>query len=166
MHALYPPSGSAFFTYESRKAMILTNEHVIPLPTLLELSINELQRFRSHASSDDHYALEIVRRALVEQTDEAWLNLQQCFSETIRVWIRSHPSCDVALLGDTEENYIAQTYSRFWFAMHSQQIMFTTLPAALSYLHATLNGVLTDTLRSHLRLCSREVPLPEPGLSN
>jgi hypothetical protein len=165
MLALYLPSGSAFFTYESRKAMILTHENVIPFPTLLESSINELQRFRSHASSDDHYALEIVRRALVEQTNEAWSVLQQCFSETIRVWIRSHPSCDVALLRDTEENYIAQTFSRFWYAMHSQQIEFTTLPAVLAYMHATLNGVLTDTLRSHLRVCSREVPFPETGLS-
>jgi len=34
----------------------------------------------------------------------------------------------------------------------------------LSYLRAILNGLITDTLRSHLR--SREVPLPEPGLSD
>jgi hypothetical protein len=30
-------------------------------------------------------------------------------------------------------------------------------------LHATLNGIVTDTLRSHLR--SKEVPLPEPGFA-
>ena len=146
--------------------MVLTSENVIPLTTLLELGINELQRFRSKAPSDDHYALEILRRALVEQTDEAWAVLQQCFSEIIRVWIRSHPSRDVALLRDSEENYIAQTFSRFWHAVHHQHIEFTMLPAALSYLHATLNGVITDTLRTHLRLRSREVPFPESGLSN
>ena len=63
--------GSAFFVYESREAMVLSSENVIPLTTLLELGINELQRFRSKASSDDQHALEILRRALVEQTDEA-----------------------------------------------------------------------------------------------
>ena len=146
--------------------MVLNTANVMPLTTLLELSLNELQRFRSKVSSDEHYALEIVRRALVEQTDEAWSALQQCFSETIRIWIRSHPSSDVALMRDTEENYIAQTFSRFWVAVYQQHLVFTTLPAALSYLHATLNGVLTDSLRSHLRLCSREVPLPASGLSN
>ena len=77
---------SEFFVYESRKMMVLSSEYVIPLTTLVERSINELQRFRSRASSDDHSALEIVRRALVEQTNEAWSALQQCFSETIRVW--------------------------------------------------------------------------------
>jgi len=100
----------------------------------------------------------------VKQTDEAWSALQQCFSETIRIWIRSHPSSDLALLHDSEENYLAQTFSRFWFAVHDQHVEFTTLSAALSYLRAILNGLITDTLRSHLR--SREVPLPEPGLSD
>jgi hypothetical protein len=105
-----------------------------------------------------------VRRALVEQTDEAWSAFQQRFSETIRVWIRSHPSSDLVLSRASEENYIAQTFSRFWYAMRSQQLDFTTLPAALAYLHATLNGVIIDTLRFHFR--SREVPFSDPMVSN
>src|SRR6266851_997043 len=137
----------------------------MPLTTLAALGINELQRHRCKASFDERYCLEILRRALVEQTDEAWSVLQQCFSETIRIWIRSHPSSDVAFLRDSEENYIAQTFSRFWFAVRDQHLEFTTLYAALSYLHATLNGLIMDTLRSHLRLRSREVPFPEPGCS-
>jgi DNA-directed RNA polymerase specialized sigma24 family protein len=109
-----------------------------------------------------HYRVAIQ----VKQTDEAWSALQQCFSETIRIWIRSHPSSDVALLHDSEENYLAQTFSRFWFAVRDQHVEFTTLSAALSYLRAILNGLITDTLRAHLRLRSREAPLPEPGLSD
>ena len=91
--------------------------------------------------------------------------LHQCFSETIRNWIRGHPSSDVALLRDSEENYIAQTFSRFWYAVRDQRLEFTSLYAALRYLHATLNGIMMDTLRYHLRERSREVPFPEPGCS-
>jgi len=138
--------------------MVLMSENVI------ELHINELQRFRPQRSSDDRSALEIVRRALFEKTDEAWSNLEQYFSETIRVWIRCNPSRDLALQYDSEENYIAQTFSRFWYAMRSKQVEFNTLSAALAYLHATLGGVMTDTLRFHSR--SREVPLTESGASN
>ena len=58
---------------------------------------------------------------------------------------------------------LAQTFSRFWYAVRDQQLEFTSLYAALSYLHATLNGIIIDTLRSHLRLRSREVPFPEPA---
>lgn len=137
------------------KDMVLSKENVIELPN------NTLQWLQSPESFDDRTALEIVRRALVEQTDDAWSSLEQRFSEHIRVWIRSHPCSDLALLHDTEENYIAQTFSRFWYAMRTQQCVFATLPAALAYLHATLNGVMTDTLRFHVR--SREVPLPESG---
>ena len=135
------------------------------LTTLAELSIHELQRHRGKQPFDDRYCLEILRRALVEQSDEAWFALQQCFSETILGWIRSHYHHDVALLRDSEENYMAQTFTRFWYAVRDQRLEFTTLYAALSYLHATLNGLIMDTLRSHLRLRSREVPFPEPGCS-
>ena len=135
------------------------------LAALADLSTHELQQHRWKEPFDDRYCLEVLRRAIFEQTDEAWSVLQQCFSETIRNWIRSHPSRDVALLRDSEENYIAQTFSRFWYAVRDQHLEFATLYAALSYLHATLNGIIMDTLRSHLRLCSREVPFPEPGCS-
>src|ERR1700686_427590 len=135
------------------------------LTILADLSTSELKQYRCKASLDDRYCVELLRRALVEQTDEAWSALQQCFSETVRSWLWSHPGHDVALLRDSEENYIAQTFSRFWYAVRDQQLEFTTLPAALRYLHATLNGLMTDTLRCHLRLRSREVSLPEPGFS-
>jgi hypothetical protein len=135
----------------------------LPFTILSELGYNELQRFRCKVSSDERYCIEILRRALVERTDEAWSVLEYCFRETIRSWIRSHPSRDVALLSDSEENYIAQTFSRFWYAVRDQHLEFSTLYAVLSYLHATLNGIITDTLRSHLRLRSREVSLPESG---
>ncbi len=137
----------------------------INLKTLADLSTYELQHRRCNSSVDDRYCVELFRRALVEQTDEVWSALQQCFNETVRSWLWSHPSHDVALLRDSEENYIAQTFSRFWYAVRDQQLEFTTLPAALRYLHATLNGILTDTLRSHLRGRAREVSLPEPGCS-
>ncbi|GAC1309833.1 MAG: hypothetical protein NVSMB27_46970 [Ktedonobacteraceae bacterium] len=135
----------------------------MPLTTLANLSTHELQRHRCKEPCDDRYCLEMLRRALVEQSDEAWSALHQGFSETIRAWLRSHPSRDVALLRDTEENYVAQTFSRFWYAVRDQQLEFTSLYAALSYLHATLNGIMMDTLRSHLRSRSREVPLLVPG---
>ena len=126
----------------------------------------ELQRQRRKEPFDDRSCLEILRRALIEQSDEAWSVLQQCFSQTIRVWIRSHPSRDIALLRDSEENYVAQTFTRFWYAVRDQHLEFASWYAALSYVHATLNGILLDTVRGHLRSRSREVPFPEPGGSH
>jgi hypothetical protein len=60
---------------------------------------------------------------------------------------------------ESEENYVAQTFERFWqaTAVH-QRIEFNTLAAALQYLHASLNGAILDTLRTYSR--PREVLLP------
>ena len=139
--------------------MALRNENVI------ELCINELQSMRTRASANCRYTQEIVRRALFEQTDEARSMLEKCFYETIRTWLHGHPSSELALQRGTEENYIAQTFSHFWYATRcSQKGELATLTAVLSYLHATVSGVIIDTLRclSH----AYEVPFPESAMSN
>jgi hypothetical protein len=138
--------------------MTLSNQNVI------ELCISELQSMRTRATDNCRFTQEVMRRAIVEQTDEGWSMLEQCFSETIRTWVHSHPSSELALQGDTEENYIAQTFSRFRYATRSQKGEFATLTAVLSYLHATVGGAIIDTLRflSH----SYEVPFPESAMAN
>lgn len=120
----------------------------------------EMKRRRRKEVFDDSYCLEIFHRAILAGNNEAWAMLQQHFDDTVRIWLRSHPNCDVALLRDSEENYVSQTFSRFWYAVRNQHVEFATLNAALSYLHATLNGLITDTLRSHLR--AKEVSVSEP----
>jgi hypothetical protein len=135
------------------------------MTVLANLCIDELKRRRDNETTNDSYCVELLRRAIMEQTDQAWSLLLQCFSETVRGWLRSHPARDVALLHDSEENLIAQTFSRFWYAVHEQPIEFTSLSTALSYLRATLNGILIDILRSHRRMQLKEVSLPEYGCS-
>lgn len=129
------------------------------LAVLEEHCGKEMQKQRRKETFDDQYCLEIFRRAIVQRADQAWVTLQQRFGETVRVWLRSHNSSDLALRHDSEENYIALTFSRFWYAVREQQVEFPTIYAALSYLHATLNGVIIDSLRTQRR--AREVPLPE-----
>ncbi len=129
------------------------------LGSLANRCSEEMKLLRRKQAFNDQYCLEIFRRAILERLDPAWEMLQQRFDETVRVWLRSHPSRDLALLRDSEENYVALTFSRFWYAIRNQRLEFPTLYAALSYLHATLNGVVIDTLRTHLG--SRETPLPE-----
>jgi hypothetical protein len=63
---------------------------------------------------------------------------------------------------ESEENFVAQTFERFWQATaFNQRVEFSTLAAALQYLRASLNGAILDMLRAYVR--PREVPLPGPG---
>lgn len=129
------------------------------LTSLSNRCSHEMSKRRHKESFDDAYCLEIFRRAIVQGVDQAWVVLQDRFGDSIRMWLHSHPRNDVALRHDTEENYVAMTFTRFWHAVHDQKLEFQSLVAALSYLHATLNGIIMDTMRSQMR--SKEVPLPE-----
>ncbi len=131
----------------------------VNLSSLSQHCAQEMGKRRRKEPSDDRFCLEIFRRAIVQGLDAAWSVLQERFGDSVRMWLRSHPSNDIALRHDSEENYVALTFSRFWNAVHNQKVEFQSLVAALSYLHATLNGVIMDTTRSHLR--SKEVPWPE-----
>lgn len=132
------------------------------LTLLADYCVEELQRRRYRQSGDDRFCLELFYRATVLQIEGAWSVMQQILSEVVRIWLRSHPGRELALLYDSEENYIAQTFSRFWFAVQKQHLEFSSLPAALSYLHCTLNGLLIDTLRIFKR--SDHISLADTGL--
>jgi hypothetical protein len=129
---------------------------------LAEHCMRELRSFRCGKSSNDQYGLELFRRATMQRDQQAWESLQQCFSEIVLGWTRRHPNRDIAYRLDSEENYVAQAFERFWLATaHNSKLEFSTLAAALEYLRASLNGAILDTLRTYSR--PKEMQLPEPG---
>jgi hypothetical protein len=129
---------------------------------LAEHCIREISHYRNGQPNDEQYGLELFRRAIQQGNQDAWTFLQWCYSEVVHNWLRRHPNREVACQLDREENYIAQTFERFWFTTSNhQKPAFSSLAAALQYLHASLNSAIVDSLRTYSR--SREVPLPVPG---
>lgn len=129
---------------------------------LAEQCLLQLGAYRRGEPCDEAYGLELFRRATVEGDAEAWEWVQRCFGEVVLAWLRRHPSRAAACRLESEENYVALAFERFWQATaHSQQVAFKTLAAALQYLRSSLHGAVLDTLRAYSR--SQEVPLPEPG---
>jgi hypothetical protein len=132
--------------------------------TLRELSILstiELARYRRKELSNDKYCLEIFRRAVIERNHDAWAVLQQQFNENVRLWIGRHPHKESALRHEDEQSYIDDTFARFWRAVSEQRLTFSTLAAALNYLHLCLNCAIMDMLRAYSK--SREEPIPDYG---
>jgi hypothetical protein len=133
------------------------------LPDLAELCTHEVSKYRRKEASDDHYCLEIFRRAVILQENEAWASLQRQFGENVRIWFARHPNREAALRHDGEQSYIDSAFRRFWQAVSEQQLTFHTLASALSYLHLCLNCAIMDTLRAYAR--PKEEPLPDYGQS-
>lgn len=122
----------------------------------------ELNNYHRGEPCREAYGLELLRRATILGDSEAWAGIQHCFHDMVRTWLRRHPNREVANRLESEENYIAQAFERFWQAttLH-QQLEFGALAIALRYLRASLHGAVMDTLRTYSR--AREIPLPEPG---
>ncbi|MBV9689498.1 MAG: sigma-70 family RNA polymerase sigma factor [Ktedonobacteraceae bacterium] len=121
----------------------------------------EMEKYRRGEPHSDQYCVELLHRALVQRDNEAWDIFQQCFTETMQRWMHSHRMYDLACRHDSEENYIAQAFARFWIAtaLH-QRVAFPSLAAALRYLRTSLNAAILDTLRAYAR-SSKELPLLE-----
>jgi hypothetical protein len=139
--------------------------HLCCEASLAELAaqcMRELGNYRRGEACSDIYGLELLRRAIIQSDQETWSWVQYCFGGMVRGWLRRRPQREVACRLESDENYVAQTFERFWQATaFKQQVEFSTLAAALQYLHASLNGVILDELRVYAR--PREVLLPEPG---
>jgi hypothetical protein len=150
---------------EPDSSVSLTRETVynaLSIETLVAQCSREIDNYRRGEPWNDEYALELLRRAIVQENHEAWSGMQHCFSGLVCKWLRRHPKSGVALRLNSEENYVVQTFERFWQAAALNRHMeFITLAAALQYLRASLNGVILDTLRTYAR--PGEVMLSEIG---
>lgn len=123
--------------------------------------VGEIDSVRRGELSSEKYSVELLRRATVQGEQEACVWIQQCFSELVLSWLHNHPERKAACELDSEENYVARTFERFWQATAlTQHIEFNSLAGALHYLQACLNGAVIDTLRAYS--LSKEMPLPEP----
>src|SRR5947209_3034452 len=125
---------------------------MMSIAALIASCMRELKNYRYGDVSNERYGVELFRRAICQRDSDAWTALQVCFGDTVCGWIHSHPRRDIALQLDSDENYVAQTFARFWQATaHNQKLSFATLATALAYLRTCLNGAILDTLRAYSR---------------
>ena len=93
---------------------------------------SEISKYRSGEPYNDQYCVELFRRAMRQHDPLAWEIVQQRFQETMFRWMRAHPQRELACRLDSEENYVAQAFARFWFATtNNPTLEFKTLAAAL-----------------------------------
>jgi hypothetical protein len=146
-------------------SLLLSQEesiNILSLPELESSCLQEMNRYWRGDKVSGRYGLALFYRAMVTYDAQAWEALQHCFVGLVRSWFYRHAKWELALALDTEENYIAQAFTRLWYASRKNpNLQFTTLGAALDYLRASLNAVIIDTLRIYAR--PKEMPLPDPG---
>jgi len=129
---------------------------------LAERCIDEMSKYRRGEAHTERYCIELFRRALAQRDAPAWEVMQERFHETMLRWMCGHPMRDIACRFDSEENYVAQAFARFWLATTgNQQVEFQSVGAVLRYLRMSLHSVILDALRVYSR--PKEVSLPDDG---
>jgi DNA-directed RNA polymerase specialized sigma24 family protein len=135
---------------------------LLSLPVLAAHCVREIDNFRRGEPYTERYGLELLHRAIIQGDQEAWAWMQHCFGGMVHDWVRRHPQSAKACRLESEENYVAQAFERFWQAIaRNQQLEFRTLAFALQYLRTSVHGAIIDTLRTYQR--PKEVSLPESG---
>ncbi|TME06129.1 MAG: sigma-70 family RNA polymerase sigma factor [Chloroflexi bacterium] len=127
------------------------------LQELTDHCMSEIQKYNQRKPHDDQCCLEIFRRAMLQNNSHAWEILMERFHGIVLSWVRRHPQRDAACAIDSEENYVALTFERFWkVTVRNKNLEFSSLGGALVFLRACVNSVIIDTLRAQ-----KEVPIPE-----
>jgi hypothetical protein len=109
--------------------------------------------------STDEYCMELLRQATFQDNPEIWEIVQRSLGETVREWIKLHPSRAAAASLDSEENYIARAFAKLYEASVCKQVQFSSLSDMLKYLQVSLNCVILDSLRTYLR--PQEIDQPQ-----
>ena len=115
----------------------------------------------------DHEGYELFRRAVVERSGDAWLEIHAYYRPVILGWSRQ---CCAKSLGDELPEDIAdRALSRAWSALTPEQFAhFNGLPALLAYLRSCVTAAAIDDSRAvvtreraYQRLEVRVVTTPE-----
>jgi hypothetical protein len=137
----------------------------ISLPVLAALCVRELNTYRRGEPYIDTCSVELLRRATMQDDQEARVWVHYCFGGVMLDWLSRHPKKAHACRLESEEHYVAQAFEHSWQSTTSnQRVAINTLDEALVSLCASLHGAILDRLRADARPreSSRSVP-KEPG---
>jgi hypothetical protein len=126
------------------------------------IEVDQLDKLRidGTAIQNETYCIELLRRVTLYSDQDAWKIVQDLLSETVRGWISQHPRKEKACSLESEENYVAEAFARFYLLIIHQQMEFSQLSTALQYLKVCLNGAILNRLRAFSR--PPVIPLPAP----
>jgi RNA polymerase sigma factor (sigma-70 family) len=110
---------------------------------LLSRCQRDLVRYQRGEPHDDCFGLELVRRAVVEQGDQAWEALRQLYQDRVVVWCR-RAGADVSEL----DEFVQATWVRFWLHYTPAKLQTATgLCEVLAYLKLCARSTVLDVLR-------------------
>lgn len=122
----------------------------------LSLSISILSKqccdqigyYKAKGESETAYCLEIFRRALQSQENEAWQALiEGCVGDQVRSALYRHPARSRALTYQNAQFYLIEAFARFWRSSQGRPLRLDSLAGLFALLHRCLHSALLEEIR-------------------
>lgn len=125
---------------------------VLNLSSLAHLCRQATDRFFQHGAYDDRYCLELFRRAIWEQDEEAWQILVDQYGNLVTSWVQRHHA--FALADEDREYFVNRTFANFWraFSRDPQKLAkFGDLKSLLQYLKLCAYSAVQEYVERQMR---------------
>ena len=123
----------------------------IDLPAVVAAFRANTAAYFAGRRSDDRFAMELFRRAVVERDEEAWQAIHDAYLPLVAGWIIRHPS--FPRCGEDGEYLVNWAFERFWWALRPDRLVaFATLPPLLKYLKMCAHCAVVDAARAYGRV--------------
>jgi len=120
----------------------------IPTPELARRGAEETAKFLRRADHDPQVCLELLRRALAEQSDEAFTHVYRIYEPLVTRWVYRHSR--FALTGESVEYFTSAAFRAFYVALHGAKFArFQTVAAILHYLQSCVHTEIAQYLRQY-----------------
>lgn len=128
----------------------------------------ETAKFTRRVDNDPQFCFELLRRALAEQSDEAFTQVYRVYEPLVTGWVYRHSR--FALTGESPDYFVSGAFRAFYLALRGERFArVPTLAAALGYLKTCVHTEIIQHLRgrkAELTVSAEEVPegAAEPDL--
>ncbi len=120
----------------------------------------ETEKFVRRLANDTQYCFELMRRALAEQSDEAFTYIYQVYERSVTNWVYNHSR--FALTGESADFFTSAAFRAFHNALQGTKFeRFPNLAAILSYLKMCVHTSIAQYLRDEERTMT--APIDEVG---
>jgi hypothetical protein len=113
---------------------------------LAQRCAEETEKFNSRQENNPEFCFELMRRALADQSDEAFTRIYQIYERQVLNWVYSHNR--FSQTGESADFFALSAIRTFYFALRGEKFgRFPSLPQVLSYLKMCVHTAIAQYLR-------------------
>lgn len=122
----------------------------LPIDLLAQRCAEETAKYRYQQPSDPQYCFELFRRALADESSEAFTLVYRIYERQVESWVYGHPR-----FSETDESpdyFVGWAMRSFYFGIRGAKFAnFSSLPALLGYLKTCVHTSIMQYLREQRR---------------